>query len=116
MTTKQVKYVEVSPEDALDINAINAATCEALKRQSNISINPERLVSTIAHAFLRQTILHAKANAEPGTQTEINLFNLVTLGISIEDVDAEKDGNIVPYLEPGQEMKLLVKSDGDTED
>lgn len=116
MTMEKVKYVEVSPEDALDINAINEAAKEALKRDANIRIDPPHVISTIAYHFLRQTINHVKATAEPGTQSEVNLFNLLTVGISIEDIDAEKDGNIVPYLEPGQEMKLLVKSDGDTED
>lgn len=74
-------------------------------------------VPTLVYCFLTAAIEHVNTNKSEDDPYEINLFQLMDLGVSYnEDEDAEKEGNFVPYLRPGQEFKLLIKDDGITEE
>lgn len=74
-------------------------------------------VPTLVYCFLTAAIEHVNSNKSEDEPSEINLFQLFDLGVSYnEDDEAEKEGNFVPYLRPGQEFKLLIKDDGITEE
>ncbi len=113
---KPIKYVEVAEEDALDMQVIMEAAQKALEAEHNIKIAPPKAIATIGYQFIKQAIIATAAASEQGAIVEKNLFNLLTIGIEHSDIEGEKDGNFVPFVEAGQEMKLLVKSDGDTEE
>lgn len=74
-------------------------------------------VPTMVYCFLVAAIEHVNANKSEQDPYEINLFQLMDLGVAYnEEEDAEKEGNFVPYLRPGQEFKLLIKDDSITEE
>lgn len=74
-------------------------------------------VPTMVYCFLAAAIEHVNKNKSEEEPYEINMFQLFDLGVSYnEDDEAEKEGNFVPYLRPGQEFKLLIKDDALTED
>ena len=74
-------------------------------------------IPTLVYCFMTATIEHVNKNKSEDEPYELNLFQLMDIGVSYnEDEDAEKEGNFVPYLRPGQEFKLLIKDDGITEE
>ncbi len=74
-------------------------------------------IPTLVYCFITAAIEHVNANKSEDEPYEVNIFQLFDLGVSYnEDEDAEKEGNFVPYLRPGQEFKLLIKDDGITEE
>lgn len=110
------KFVEVR-ENAAEINEINKAAAAELAA-SGINVTPEQTVGTIAYVFLKNAIkvVADKAHAT-GEDVELNMFQLFDIGITHrENEESEKDGNKTPYLRPGQQMKLIIKSDDDTEE
>lgn len=110
------KYVEVSTESAEEIQAYSEQAAKLLLEENGIKVAPPEAVATIAFQFLRAAISNLSQQKEEGADVETNLFHLVELGITHTEVDGEKDGNFVPYANPGQEFKLMAKADGDTED
>lgn len=107
-------------ENAAEIQEIADRTAKVLDREHGVIIGDKTAVlPTIVHAFLSTatSFLAEHKPSEPGQSVEINLMQLLDIGISFDaDEDAEKEGNYTPYLRPGQEMKLLVKDDNNTEE
>lgn len=88
-----------------------------LDEEHNINIPLPEAVPTIAYVFMKSAIMYLNENKEKGTDISLNLMQLMDIGITYRGNDeAEKDGNFTPSLVPGQEFKLLIKDDGDTEE
>lgn len=103
-------------EDSKEIMEIAEAAHKYLYAEHNINLEPSKAIPTIAYAFLRQTIEFINEKKAPDTDYSINLMQLLDIGISHRsNEDAEKEGNYTPYARPGQEFKLLVKDDNETE-
>lgn len=109
------KHIEIT-ENKQEIELIAQKTCEILSAEHGISITEQAAAGTVAYVFLKQAIKFVSENRQENTEVVINLFQLLDVGVSHEEVDGEKDGNYVPFVAPGQEFKLLVKSDDGTED
>ncbi len=116
MEKRSVRVIELR-ENREDIMKICDDTGEFLNREFNIDITNTEVYATIVYGFLRCAIEHLNKIKSQDKDVEINMMQLFDLGISYrENDDAEKEGNYAPYLTPGQEMKLLVKDDNDTEE
>lgn len=115
-TTKNAKLIEIR-ENEKEINHIAENAAKLLETENNIVISQPAAIPTIAHAFLREAINYLAANKTTGGDIELNLMQLLDVGISYRENDeAEKEGNFTPYATPGQEFKLLIKDDEDTEE
>lgn len=95
----EVKFIEVEQKE---LKAIAKDAQEKL-RAVGIDVPAEDAIPTIASVFLKHAV---KLVAE--TKGEINVCQLFDMGIDEEDGEA--------YLVPGQEFKLLIKSDDESED
>jgi DNA polymerase III delta prime subunit len=116
MANKTAKLIEIR-ENEKEIRQIAENAAKVLEAEHNITISVPEAIGTISYAFLREAINHLNANKEAGSDTVINMMQLFDMGISHrENEEAEKEGNFTPYLTPGQEFKLLVKDDGETEE
>ena len=114
--SKQVKLIEIR-ENEKEILKIAEATAAYLEAEHNIIFSHANAIPTFAYAFLRQAIEHINQNKAAGTDYSLNIMQLLDLGVSYRENDeAEKEGNYTPYAIPGQEFKLLVKNDDDTEE
>lgn len=112
------KFIEVR-ENETEISAIAAGAHDLLTNEFNINVRVADAIPTIAYAFLRSAAAHIAANkpTESGEVYELNLFQLLDMGVSLEEgEDGEKDGNYTPFTNPGQEFKLIIKDDGLTEE
>lgn len=98
MSTK-AKFIEIEQKE---LKAISKDAQDRL-REAGIDIPMEDAIPTIAVAFLKQAIKHVAV-----TKEELNLLQLFDMGIDEEDN--------TPYLVAGQELKLLIKSDDESED
>ena len=116
MSKKFAKLVEIR-ESAEELDTIAQNAKLHLEKEFNITIPEHKAIPTIAYAMLREAMAYlAKAKAE-GQDVEINFLQLFDLGVSHREAeDAEKDGNFTPYVRPGQEFKLIIKDDGETEE
>lgn len=94
----KAKFIEINQKD------LKTVTEDAAKKlaANGITIDVPEAIPTIALAFLKQTAKFVAENKE-----EINFCQLFDMGV-------EEDGT--PYLVPGQELKLLTKSDDESED
>jgi hypothetical protein len=111
-----VKFIEIRDNEK-ELMQIAENARLSLERQMGIKINNASGIPTVVYMFLLETVNFLNKQKEEGTDVEVNLMNLMTLGISHrESEDGEKEGNFTPYLQPGQELKLLVKDDEDTEE
>lgn len=104
-------------ENESEIAAISEAAAKILQSEHNIKFSNPVGLPTVVYTFLKATMQHLAQNKTEGEDSEINLFQLLDIGISYrEGEDGEKDGNFTPYAVPGQEFKLIVKDDENTED
>lgn len=105
-------------QDKEEIQQISDRAVKALYDRHAINlIGAVESLPTIVYTFLVTAIEHLNANKSETEPYELNLFQLFDMGITYnEEEDAEKEGNFVPYLRPGQEMKLLAKDDSLTEE
>jgi len=104
-------------ENVKEISKIADRAAKYLDEENRITITHSLAIPTIVYAFMREAINFLTENKVVGSDIEINLMQLLDLGISYRENDeAEKEGNFTPYARPGQEFKLLVKSDEDTEE
>jgi hypothetical protein len=114
--SKNAKLIELRDNEK-EILKIAERAAKFLEAEHNIVISPSQAIPTIAYSFLREAISFANENKAPGTDYDINLMQLIDIGISHrENEEAEKEGNYTPYARPGQEFKLLVKDDEETEE
>lgn len=113
------KLIELTgtPKEIAAINAINETAHAALIANNNINISRPDAIATIAYAFLHAAAEYLAKTKEPGTDISVNMMNLLEMGVTYrESEDGEKDGNFVPYVQPGTIFKTIVKSDEMTED
>lgn len=114
--SKTAKLIEIR-ENEQEILKISEKAAKYLEAEHNIVISHAQAIPTFAYAFLREAINYLKENKAAGTDVELNLMQLLDIGVSHRENDeAEKEGNYTPYARPGQEFKLLVKDDDDTEE
>jgi hypothetical protein len=114
--SKNAKLIELRDNEK-EILKIADRAAKFLEAEHNIVITPAQAIPTIAYAFLREAIGFVNENKAAGTDYELNLMQLIDLGVSHRsNEEAEKEGNYTPYTRPGQEFKLLVKDDEDTEE
>lgn len=92
-------------------------TAEKLDRENNITITVSDAIPTIAYEFIKNLFDIVVKNKSMTTDIEIDFAGLMDIGVSYRDgEDGEKDGNFTPYLNAGQEFKLMTKSDDESED
>jgi len=104
-------------ENQKEINKICERAHKALISEHNINVTHAPAIATIAYRFLQQTIAYLNEKKTPGEDISVNVMQLFDMGISYRENDeGEKTGNFTPYMIPGQEYKLMVKDDGETED
>lgn len=111
------QFVEVR-ENLAEITEINRRATAELQTMG-INVAPDQATATIAYVWLKNAarLVAEKADAT-GQEFELNIFQLIDLGIDGREgsEDSEKDGNRTPTLQAGQELKLLMKSDANTEE
>lgn len=104
-------------ENQTEIMNIAKYAQKYLEAENNIHVTHHEVIPTIAFAFFRGMIDHLNQNKTPGRDVEINVLDLFDIGIAYrENEEAEKEGNFTPFMRPGQEFKLLVKDDDQTEE
>lgn len=104
-------------ENEAEILKIAERAQRALDSENNIVIPHAPAIATIAYVFLREAVKFMVDTKTPGEDAHLDLLQLIEIGITERNNDeAEKDGNLTPYVTPGKEMKLLVKSDDETEE
>ncbi len=114
--SNNAKFIEIN-EDVEVIQDIARVASEVLKKEFNINISVHEAIPTIWYAFTDQVIKRLSKEKSMDADTEINLMDVLTVGISYrESEDGEKDGNFTPYAIPGQVFKTTIKSDEVTED
>lgn len=114
--TQTAKLIEIREQEK-EIAKIAEAAKAHLKHENNITVTSAIAIPTIAYAFLREAIAYVNQNKSTDSDFTLNLMQLIDLGVSYrENEDAEKEGNYTPFAAPGQEFKLLVKDDADTEE
>lgn len=110
------KLIEIREDEKAFMKIADRAQ-KYLESENNISISHAQAIPTIAYAFLREAINYLNEQKSTGQDVELNLMQLLDIGISHRENDeAEKEGNFTPYARPGQEFKLLVKDDNETEE
>lgn len=117
MSNKEnARLIEIR-ENEKEIMKIAERAQKFIDEENHIVITHPAAIPTIAYAFLRESINYLNENKNAGNDITLNLMQLFDMGISFRDnEDAEKEGNYTPFLVPGQEFKLLVKNDEDTEE
>lgn len=119
MSSENAKLIELtgSRQEIAAINAISDHAQETLKREHKIDISLAGAIPTIVYEFLYSTAQFLDKNKSVTNDTVINLMNLIEMGVTYrESDDAEKDGNFVPFIQPGTIFKTIIKSDEMTED
>lgn len=110
------KFIEVL-ENKKEISKIAERAQKFLDSENGIVITDPRVVATTTYVFLREAIKYLSEHKADADKTELNLLQLIDIGVSKRENDeAEKEGNYTPYANAGQEFKLLVKDDDDTEE
>lgn len=113
--TKQ-RVIEIR-DNRKEIMEIAERTNISSKSKYGMSFKNPEWIPTLAYEFMMQAVLFLNEKKAAGEDVELNMFQLFDMGITHRENDeAEKEGNFTPYLTPGQEFKLLVKDDGDTEE
>ena len=82
-----------------------ANTLPSFLDRDNISVDRGHLATTIAAVYFESTINWLIQNQIAGESKELNFCNVITLGVTYED------GELVPYIRPGEELKLEIKND-----
>jgi hypothetical protein len=115
MSQDKARVIEIRQNEK-EITKISDRAQKLLDEEYHIVISHAQAIPTIVYAFMKETVNFLNQNKSAGNDIEINLMQLLDLGISHrESDDAEKEGNFTPYARPGQEFKLLVKDDEETE-
>jgi hypothetical protein len=99
------------------LNEIDNNASEVLRDEYGIDIEDTKAIYTIAVKFLESAanVLGAEARANKG-KAEVEIHKFMKMGVSIrENEDAEKAGNLVPTLTPGESFKMAIKNDDYTE-
>lgn len=119
MEKEFAKFVELTGtrKEVAAITEIAERTQESLKTQRNINISMASAIPSIAYEFLFNVAQYLDRNKSTSEDTVLNLMNLIEIGVTYrESDDGEKDGNFVPFIQPGTIFKTVIKSDEMTED
>lgn len=118
MSDKIINLIDIR-EDQEALMKIARKAAIALERENKIQIAPVEATLTIAYQVVAAAIDHVASKREKDANVSLNFMQLLDIGIShraSEEDEAEKDGNFVPFVIPGQEMKLRAKNDAETEE
>lgn len=106
--SSKAKFIEVQ-EQSKELKAITEKA-QAYLIENGITISQMEAIPTIVYGFLQQTIQYLNKAKTEDDEVELNMMQLFDIGIS------STDEGMVPYLTPGQEFKLLIKSDDESEE
>jgi hypothetical protein len=81
-----------------------------LKENHHIRCGTGKVATTITVVFVKEIFNWLMKNTKPGTDTILNLCQLIDFGITYIDDD------FTPSMVAGQEFKLIIKNDEQTED
>ena len=104
-----VKLVEIG-DNVEEIREISKNTKIILEENNNISI-PDVAIPTVAYWTMRCAIDYLNKHKEAGKKVSVNFLNLMELGITYREGDAEKDANFTPYVSPGKEFFAMTAND-----
>lgn len=99
-------------ETSNEIEYISEKAKTILANEFGITISNVKAIPIITQTFLEQVIAYLTDNKAEGSEVIINLFHLIELGVTHD----EDENKYEPFAVPGQEFKLLAKSDDNTED
>ena len=119
MEREKAKLIDITGtrKEVATINAIAEKAQEILKHEHNIDITIASAIPTIAYEFLYSAAQFLNNEKSTEGDTSINIMNLIELGVTYrESDDGEKEGNFVPFIQPGTIFKTVIKSDEMTED
>ena len=119
MSKEAAKLVELtgSTQEIKSITEIAENAQKLLLEKRNIDISMAMAIPTIVYEFLYSATQFLDQNKSTSNDTIINLMNLIEMGVTYrESEDGEKDGNFVPFIQPGTIFKTVIKSDEMTED
>ena len=119
MEKEFAKLVELTGtrKEVAIINEIAERAQETLKEQRHINISLASAIPSIVYEFLYSAAQYLDKNKSTDEDTVLNLMNLIEIGVTYrESDDGEKDGNFVPFIQPGTIFKTVIKSDEMTED
>ena len=119
MAAENAKLIELTGtrQEIAQIEAISKNAQEILANEHHISISHAGAIPTIAYTFLYSAAQFLDQNKSTTNDIIINLMNLIEMGVTYrESDDGEKDGNFVPFIQPGTIFKTVIKSDEMTED
>lgn len=93
-------------------------TGRKLDVDNNICISNPKVIYEVAMSFLEGLAAECANQVNANEEAiEVNLDNFMTLRIENRQSDTgDKAGNLIPVLEAGPRLKLIVKNDGLTED
>jgi len=112
---ESAKIIEIRQNEK-EIQKIADRAQKSLEMENHITISRSEAIPTIVYVFLREAIGFLNDNKSVGNDVAINFMQLFDMGISHREGDGEKEGNFAPFMIPGQEFKLLVKDDNETEE
>lgn len=116
MSKAVAKLIEIG-ESKKELEEISKITQEVLKRERNILITESQAIPTIVYEFLCSAARFLEKNKSTDKDIVINLLDILDMGVTFrQSGDGEKDGNFTPYLQAGQVLKTVIKSDEMTED
>lgn len=116
MSKEVAKLIEIG-ESRKELEQISEITQEVLKKERNIIVSKAQAIPTIAYEFLCSAARYLEQNKSKDKDIVINLLDILDMGVTYrQSGDGEKDGNFTPYLQAGQVLKTVIKSDEMSED
>lgn len=117
MSKNNAKLVELN-SSVKEIEDISALTQQVLERDRNIVISHKMAIPTIAYEFLINAAKYLAEHkvADEGATTEINIMDVLSMGVSYRESDGENEGNFTPFAVPGPSFKKAIKDNEVTEE
>lgn len=119
MAKEAAKLIDITgtAQEIKNITDISEMAQEILRDKHNIDISVAKALPTIVYEFLYSCAMFLDKNKSTSSDTILNLMNLIEMGVTYRESDeGEKDGNFVPFIQPGTIFKTVIKSDEMTED
>ena len=103
---------EYTDSSAKELNKICEAAMTAAYHENNLDVRDPSVVYTCTVRFIEALAKYLAKNPD----VEIDVSSLLKFSVgNREDELGEKAGNIVPVVECGERIKLLIKNDDATE-
>lgn len=116
MAKAVAKLIEIN-ESKKEVEQISTITQEVLKKERNIFVSEAQAIPTIAYEFLCSAARFLEQNKSKDKDIVVNLLDILDMGVTYRSSgDGEKDGNFTPFLQAGQVLKTVIKSDELTEE